>query len=163
MKRFMIVAALFFTGTFATQVASAAPNWPKHPNLVNAWKNLDKAWGKISKAQEANADQLGGHGAKAKDLIAAAQADLKQARDSANKNAGTGTGGDATECPPAFDFPKHKNIAAASKFLSNACMKVTAAQKANEFDMDGHAAQAKADIIAAMGELLAARDFANAK
>jgi hypothetical protein len=167
MKRFMIAAALFFTGTMATaHVAQAAPKWPKHPNLVAAWKALDKAWAKVDKAQDANDDQLGGHGAKAKGLIQAAEDDLKAARDSANANAGTGKGGDgdaAAACPKAFKFPKHPAMAAASKALVTACKKVTAAQKANEYDMDGHAAQAKADIIAAMGEILAARDFANTK
>jgi hypothetical protein len=162
MKSFKIATALFFVGTVAT-VAFAGPNWPKHPNLVAAWNDLDSAWAKVDKAQEANNDQLGGHGAKAKEFIQEAQNELKAARDAANKNAGTGTGGEATECPKAFDFPKHLNMQAASAFLSKACVKITAAQKANEFDMDGHAAKAKAAVISAMGEMLAARDFANSK
>src|SRR5262249_46472935 len=123
MKNILIAAALPFPAT----TASAAPKWPKHPNLVAAWANLDKAWGKVSKAQEANGDQLGGHGAKAKDFIAAAQADLKQARDAANKNntgGGTVTGGN--DCPPALKVPKHANMAAASHLPRQGGPKTTA-------------------------------------
>lgn len=165
MKRFKIALALFVAGTFATSglAMAKAPKWPKHPNLVAAWKSLDKAWMKVDKAQDANGDALGGHGAKAKAFIQAAEDDLVAARKSANTNAGEAHDGDAAECPPAFKFPKHPAMAAASTALVKACNKITAAQKANEYDMDGHAAQAKSDIIAAMGELLAARDFANAK
>ena len=165
MKNLKTAIALLIAGTMfaAAGSANAAPKWPKHPNLVAAWKALDKAWAKVDKAQDANGDALGGHGAKAKAAIQAAEDDLKAARDSANKNAGTGKGGEAKECPAAFNFPKHPNMAAASKFLVQACNKITAAQTANEFDMDGHAAQAKADIVTALEELLAARDFANKK
>ena len=162
MKLFKIATALLFVGSLAT-VTFAGPNWPKHPNLVAAWSDLDAAWAKVDKAQDANGDALGGHGAKAKAFIQTAQDELKAARDSANKNKGEGTGGDATDCPKAFDFPKHPNMAAASASLSKACVKITAAQKANEFDMDGHAAKAKAAVISAMGEMLEARNFANNK
>src|SRR4051812_33690551 len=38
---------------------------------------------------------------------------------------------------------KHPNIAAAQKLLVQASNKITAAQKANEYDLGGHAAKAK--------------------
>jgi hypothetical protein len=165
MKALKIAAVLFITGSLATAGLSLAktPDWPKHPNLVAAWADLDNAWNKVDKAQDANGDALGGHGAKAKAFIQAAEDELKAARDSANKNKGEAGAGDSTECPKAFDFPKHPNMAAASSFLVKACAKIVAAQKANEYDMDGHAAKAKANIVSALGEILAARDFANAK
>lgn len=38
---------------------------------------------------------------------------------------------------------KHPNLAAAQRLSQQAFERVTAAQQANEFDMDGHAAKAK--------------------
>ena len=50
-------------------------------------------------------------------------------------------------------FAKHPNLAAAHKHLLQAEEKITAAQKANEFDMEGHAAKAKELISQAQAEL----------
>jgi hypothetical protein len=52
---------------------------------------------------------------------------------------------------------------AANKALVTAMTKITAAQKANEFDLDGHAAKAKDAITLAQDELKLAADAANAK
>jgi hypothetical protein len=57
----------------------------------------------------------------------------------------------------------HPNLTAASKALATAEAKITAAQKANEFDMDGHAAKAKDAIKLAQDELKLAAETANAK
>jgi len=38
---------------------------------------------------------------------------------------------------------RHPNLAAAQRFCDQAFQKITAAQEANEFDMNGHAAKAK--------------------
>ena len=43
----------------------------------------------------------------------------------------------------AVDPYRHPNLAAAQSLISQAIDKVTAAQQANEFDMNGHAARAK--------------------
>jgi hypothetical protein len=59
-------------------------------------------------------------------------------------------------------FPKHPNLGAAHKHLQEATEKITAAQKANEFDMEGHAAKAKDLIAQAQGELEEAAKAANA-
>jgi hypothetical protein len=59
--------------------------FPKHLNLSKAWCHLNDAWLKIQDAQKANEYQLGGHAAKAKELIDQARAELKLARDEANK------------------------------------------------------------------------------
>jgi hypothetical protein len=57
---------------------------------------------------------------------------------------------------------KHPNIAAAQKLAAQAYDKITAAQKANEYDMDGHAAKAKELLEQANAELKLAAEAANA-
>jgi len=57
----------------------------------------------------------------------------------------------------------HPNLQAADKALATAWEKIGAAQKANEFDMDGHAAKAKDAIKVAVDELKLAAEAANAK
>jgi hypothetical protein len=57
----------------------------------------------------------------------------------------------------------HPNMVAAAKALDTASDKITAAQKANEWDMDGHAEKAKAAIATAVDELKKAGEVANAK
>ena len=57
----------------------------------------------------------------------------------------------------------HPNMQAAQKALDTAWTKISAAQKANEFDMDGHAAKAKDAIKLASDELKLAAEVANAK
>jgi hypothetical protein len=56
----------------------------------------------------------------------------------------------------------HPNLQAASKHLKMAAEKISAAQVANEFDMEGHAAKAKDLIAQAQTELDAAAAAANA-
>lgn len=57
----------------------------------------------------------------------------------------------------------HPNMQAASKALDTAFDRITAAQKANEFDLGGHAAKAKDAIQLAKDELKLAAETANAK
>jgi hypothetical protein len=57
----------------------------------------------------------------------------------------------------------HPNLAAAQDFILRAVNKMTAAQKANEFDMDGHATKAKALLDQAYGEIKLAAEAANAR
>ncbi|MGB2673071.1 MAG: hypothetical protein WA829_14325 [Candidatus Acidiferrum sp.] len=49
----------------------------RHPNLAEAQHHLQQAFGKVDEAQRENKDELGGHAAKAKDLIDAADRELK--------------------------------------------------------------------------------------
>ncbi len=56
---------------------------------------------------------------------------------------------------------KHPNIAAAQRLSEQAFEKITAAQKANEFDMEGHAAKAKDLLEQANSELKQAAEAAN--
>ncbi|HET7063891.1 MAG TPA: hypothetical protein VFI49_06400 [Rudaea sp.] len=57
----------------------------------------------------------------------------------------------------------HPNLASAQHLATQAYDKVVAAQKANEFDLGGHAAKAKDLLEQANRELKAAAETANAK
>ena len=56
---------------------------------------------------------------------------------------------------------KHPNIAAAQKLISEAFAKIEAAQKSNEYDMEGHAAKAKELLEQSAAELKQAAEAAN--
>jgi hypothetical protein len=56
---------------------------------------------------------------------------------------------------------KHPNIAAAQELVRQAFQKVSAAQKANEWDMDGHAQKAKELLDQVNVELKQAAEAAN--
>jgi hypothetical protein len=55
----------------------------------------------------------------------------------------------------------HPNLAAAQKLTDKAYQRIVAAQQANEWDMDGHAAKAKDLLDQANQELKAAAEAAN--
>jgi len=56
-----------------------------HPNLEGARTALNNAESKIEAAQRANEFDLGGHAAKAKELIATAKEELRLAAETANE------------------------------------------------------------------------------
>jgi hypothetical protein len=56
---------------------------------------------------------------------------------------------------------KHPNLAAAQKLSAEAYEKITAAQKANEWDMDGHAQKARELLDQVNRELKQAAEAAN--
>jgi len=56
---------------------------------------------------------------------------------------------------------RHPNIAAAQRLTDQAYQKIVAAQQANEFDMNGHAAKAKELLDQANRELKQAAEAAN--
>jgi hypothetical protein len=56
---------------------------------------------------------------------------------------------------------RHPNLAAAQRLSRSAWEKVTAAQQANEWDMDGHAAKAKDLLDQVNNELKMAAEMAN--
>jgi hypothetical protein len=63
---------------------------------------------------------------------------------------------------PVRDIGKrHPNLEAAQKLTDQAFNKITAAQQANEWDMDGHAAKAKDLLDQANRELKQAAEAAN--
>ncbi len=58
---------------------------------------------------------------------------------------------------------RHPNIAAAQHLSTQAYEKIVAAQRANEFDLDGHAQKAKDLLDQVNRELKAAAETANAE
>ena len=56
----------------------------KHPNLAAAQRLSTQAYEKISQAQHANEWDMGGHAAKAKDLLDQVNRELKEAAETAN-------------------------------------------------------------------------------
>jgi hypothetical protein len=56
---------------------------------------------------------------------------------------------------------RHPNLAAAQRLVDQAFNKISAAQDANEWDMDGHAAKAKELLDQANRELKEAAEAAN--
>jgi hypothetical protein len=58
---------------------------------------------------------------------------------------------------------KHPNIAAAQRLVDQAFHKITDAQKANEFDLGGHAEKAKGLLDEANRELKLSAETANRK
>lgn len=85
MKNIVIAAAVVVCLGFAAGV-SARPKHSGHPNLAAAHKLIMKAMKRIDAAQKANEFDLGGHAAKAKDLLTQAEAELKQAMEAAKDN-----------------------------------------------------------------------------
>jgi len=70
--------------------------------------------------------------------------------------------GTALASPPVEDIGKrHPNLAAAQRLSRDAWEKITAAQRANEWDMDGHAAKAKELLDQVNNELKMAAEAAN--
>jgi hypothetical protein len=72
-------AALAFTGG----ILSAGP-LRGHPNLEAAKNDLNAAWEHITRAQSANEYDMGGHAAKAKELIGTAKEEVRMAAEDAN-------------------------------------------------------------------------------
>jgi hypothetical protein len=58
---------------------------------------------------------------------------------------------------------RHPNLAAAQKLITQAFDKLEAAQKANEYDLGGHAAKAKEALKLAADEIKLAAETANQK
>jgi hypothetical protein len=67
------------------------------------------------------------------------------------------------QAPPKRDVGpgKHPNLAAAQRLCDEAFMRITDAQKANEFDLGGHAAKAKELLDQASREIKLAAVAAN--
>ena len=84
----MLGIALLFGSLVNAQMKPPAEDVgaKRHPNLAAAQRFCDKAFEKIQAAQAANEFDLGGHAAKAKELLDQANRELKQAAEAANKN-----------------------------------------------------------------------------
>lgn len=168
MKRSLV--SYCFALLFAAAVLyGAAPvknvNSSRHPNIANAQSFVDLAYQKIVDAQKANEYDMGGHADKAKSLLELANKELKQAALSANQggdSAGNGNVKRPEDAPDAnVSGTKHPNIARAQILIEQAYASVVAAQRANEYDLDGHAEKAKTLLEQASSELKQAALAAN--
>jgi F0F1-type ATP synthase membrane subunit b/b' len=92
-KKNVFLAAMLSIGMLLGSLAYAQMGQPaqnvsgkRHPNLAAAQRLVDQAFQKITAAESANEFDMGGHAAKAKELLDQANRELKQAAETANKN-----------------------------------------------------------------------------
>jgi predicted GNAT family acetyltransferase len=159
----LLAAVAVYAQTPAQNVSPA-----KHPNLAKAQSDLTLAFQKIVDAQKANEYDLGGHADKAKQLIQEASDHLKQAALAANQNqndSSSMSGNRPQDAPPAatVNENKHGNLAKAQEYIQSAYTSIVDAQKANEYDLGGHAAKAKTVLEQAQKELKLAAEAASNK
>ena len=143
-------------------------NAAKHPNLAEAQKLINQAYDSIVVAQKANEFDLGGHAAKAKGFLEESSKELKLAAVEANKETGTKPSEKAEERAAPEEKPttnvsetRHPNLAKAQQLIDSAYSRIVDAQKANDFDLKGHAAKAKDLLEQARSELKLAAQEAN--
>ena len=74
-----------------------------------------------------------------------------------------GTASLAQEPVENISAERHPNLAAAQRLIRESHEKITAAQRANEWDMEGHARRAQELLKEASKELKAAAEQANRK
>ena len=85
MKKTIIAAVSLLLLTSTVLVAQGKVSGSRHPNLAAAQKFCDDAIRKVDAAQSANEWDMGGHAKKAKELLAQASAEIKEAALTANK------------------------------------------------------------------------------
>jgi len=162
---FLLLAAVVVYAQTPAQNVSPA----KHPNLAKAQSDLTLAFQKIVDAQKANEYDLGGHADKAKQLIQEASDHLKQAALAANQtpdmNKPMSEASRPEQAPPqaTVSAAKHGNLAKAQEYIQSAYTSIVDAQKANEYDLGGHAAKAKTVLEQAQKELKLAAEAASEK
>jgi len=57
----------------------------RHSHLADAQRHIQEAYAKLDEAQRDNKDRLGGHAEKAKDLLMAADREIKEAAEYADR------------------------------------------------------------------------------
>lgn len=82
LRKLAIVALV--AGTLAGCVSTMAVSMRRHPNLAEAQTAVENAISRISAAQRANEFDMGGHAAKAKQLLDQAYVEIKLAAQTAN-------------------------------------------------------------------------------
>ena len=90
MKKSMIAGAMALTLLCAGAALAEQPvrdvSAHRHPNIAAAQRLAKQAFEKISAAQKANEFDLGGHAARAKDLLDQVNQELKLAAEASNHN-----------------------------------------------------------------------------
>ena len=161
MKKMLVL--ICFVGLLAAPALYAAA----HPHLAKAQNLIHKAYDRITAAQKANEFDMGGHAKKAKEYLEEASQHLKAAAIEATENEGEKEMGKhahhATAPAPgeSASEAKHPNLAEAQELIDEAFTHITEAQKANEYDMEGHAAKAKDALEKASAELKLAANKAS--
>jgi hypothetical protein len=80
----ILAGALVCGGVVLAQAPGVDIDPARHSNLAEAQRHIQQAYQKIDEAQQANRDELGGHAAKAKDLLLQANRELKEAAEYAD-------------------------------------------------------------------------------
>ncbi|MGO9338040.1 MAG: hypothetical protein ACLPY1_11095 [Terracidiphilus sp.] len=87
MTRRLVLGSVLGLGIFASGVLVGQNVSPiRHPNLNAAQRLMEQAVGKLDAAQQANEFDMHGHAQKAKDLLAQAFNEVKQAAEAANRH-----------------------------------------------------------------------------
>jgi hypothetical protein len=85
--RKLLLGCILCLGLFASGVLVGQDVSPRrHPNLFAAQRFIEQAIGKVDAAQAANEFDMGGHAAKAKEHLAKAYEEIKQAAEAANRH-----------------------------------------------------------------------------
>ena len=82
-----VLSGALVLGLAASCVTVAAAVDPyRHPNLAHAQGFIDQAIGSVDAAQRANEYDMGGHAARAKELLRQAREEIKLAAGAANRH-----------------------------------------------------------------------------
>jgi hypothetical protein len=82
---FLVGIALLCATTLTAQRPPENVGPKRHPNIAAAQRLVEQAFNRITAAQEANEFDLGGHAARAKELLDQANKELKLAAETANR------------------------------------------------------------------------------
>jgi hypothetical protein len=82
---FVMGIALLCATTLTAQRPAENVSPKRHPNIAAAQRFVEQAFNRITAAQEANEFDLGGHAAKAKELLDQVNRELKLAAETANR------------------------------------------------------------------------------
>jgi len=82
---FVMGIALLCATTLIAQRPPENVSPKRHPNIAAAQRLVEQAFNRITAAQEANEFDLGGHAAKAKELLDQVNKELKLAAETANR------------------------------------------------------------------------------
>jgi len=80
----LVLGAVLCLTSFAGGVLVA--QGPRRPNLMDAQQLINQAYDRIVAAQRANEWDMGGHAARAKDLLDQAKREIKLAAEAANRH-----------------------------------------------------------------------------
>ena len=80
----MLAGALVCGGFALAQGPAVNVDPHRHPNLAEAQHHIQQAFAKLDEAQRENKDRLGGHAEKAKQLLDAADREIKEAAEFAD-------------------------------------------------------------------------------